>query len=182
MAECVESVYSEAFFQLCEEADCLDAAFEELSDVNEIVFSDENSDFVRLLASPLIKDDDKRASLEAVFKGRLSELTLDFISVVTKNGRIEYLPEVFGEFKKLYYKKKKIMEVTAVTSQKLSDKLREKLITKLEQTSGNKVILIEKLDPSILGGIVLRYSDAEIDASVASGLDRIKARIDGVIA
>lgn len=182
MAQSVENVYSEAFFELCAEADCIDTAFEELGEVSELIFSEENRDYARLLASPLIKDDDKRKSLESVFGGRVSDLTLDFLSVLSKNGRIMFLPAVYSEFKKLYYKKNNIMEVTAVTSQKMSAGLREKLVKKLEQTSKNKVILIERLDPSILGGIILKYQDTEIDASVASGLDRIKAQIDGVIA
>ena len=64
----------------------------------------------------------------------------------------------------------------------MSASLREKLIGKLEAASGCRVDLVEKLDPAILGGIVLRYRGTEIDASVASGLERIKAQIDGVIA
>ena len=182
MAQSVENVYSEAFFELCAEADCIDAAFEELGEVSELIFSEENCDYAKLLASPLIKDDDKRKALENVFGGKISDLTLDFLSVLSKNGRIMFLPAVYSEFKKLYYKQNKIVEVTAVTSMKMSAELKEKLVKKLEKTSGNKVILVEKLDPSILGGIILKYQDTEIDASVASGLEHIKAQIDGVIA
>ncbi|MBQ6633574.1 MAG: ATP synthase F1 subunit delta [Ruminococcus sp.] len=182
MAECVESVYSEAFFELSLDADCVDRSFEELESVCSILNTDENKDFVSLLASPLIKDDDKRKALTDVFGGRISQLTLDFLSVVAKNGRIVYLPAMFSQFKALYCKHKNILEVTAVTSVKMSASLREKLIGKLEAASGCRVDLVEKLDPAILGGIVLRYRGTEIDASVASGLERIKAQIDGVIA
>ena len=48
--------------------------------------------------------------------------------------------------------------------------------------SGAKIVLVEKVDKSLMGGIVLRYSDTEIDGSVRTRLDDIKAQIDGVIA
>ena len=65
--------------------------------------------------------------------------------------------------------------------QPLSDKLRKKLVDKLQSVSGKTVILHEKLDKSILGGIVLRYANTEIDSSVKTKLDNIKAQIDRII-
>ena len=81
----------------------------------------------------------------------------------------------------MYYQKKNILEVTATTVQPLSDKLRKKLVDKLQSVSGKTVILHEKLDKSILGGIVLRYANTEIDSSVKTKLDNIKAQIDRII-
>ena len=81
----------------------------------------------------------------------------------------------------MYYDKKNILEVTATTVQPLSEKLREKLVQKLEGASGKSIILHEKQDKSILGGIVLRYGNTQIDSSVRTKLDKIKAQIDSAI-
>lgn len=69
-----------------------------------------------------------------------------------------------------------------MTAMPLSERLRNKLVAKLEAVSGAKIVLVEKVDKSLMGGIVLRYSDTEIDGSVRTKLDDIKAQIDGVIA
>ena len=69
-----------------------------------------------------------------------------------------------------------------MTAMPLSERLRDKLAAKLEAVSGAKIVLVEKVDKSLMGGIVLRNSDTEIDGSVRTKLDDIKAQIDGVIA
>jgi F-type H+-transporting ATPase subunit delta len=84
-------------------------------------------------------------------------------------------------FKQMYYDKKNILEVTATTTVPMTAALRQKLTDKLEKVSGKSVILHEKLDKSILGGIVLRYGNTQIDSSVKTKLDKIKAQIDSAI-
>ena len=110
---------------------------------------------------------------------------------MSEKGRIRFLPEICAKFKELYEKHNNIIEVTAVTAMPLSERLRDKLVAKLEAVSGakivqterrTKIVLVEKVDKSLMGGIVLRYSDTEIDGSVRTKLDNIKAQIDGVIA
>ena len=61
--------------------------------------------------------------------------------------------------KELYEKHNNIIEVTAVTAMPLSERLRDKLVAKLEAVSGAKIVLVEKVDKSLMGGIVLRYSE-----------------------
>ena len=85
------------------------------------------------------------------------------------------------QFKQMYYEKENILEVTATTVQPLSEKLKQKLIEKLGSVSGKSIILHEKLDRAILGGIVLRYGNTEIDSSVRTKLDKIKSQIDAII-
>ena len=181
MANSVENVYSTALFELCEEQDALESAFEELEQVCAIVFDGSQKDFVEMLSSPLISFEDKQKALRAVFGGRVGDVLLDFLCVVTQKGRFKALPGIASQFKDMYYQKKNILEVTATTVQPLSDKLRKKLVDKLQSVSGKTVILHEKLDKSILGGIVLRYANTEIDSSVKTKLDNIKAQIDRII-
>jgi F-type H+-transporting ATPase subunit delta len=90
--------------------------------------------------------------------------------------------EIYGDFRARYNEKMNILEVTAVTAEPLSARLREKLVDKLGKVTGKKIVLSEKTDKSIIGGIVLRYANTEIDSSVKTRLDKLKAQIDGVIA
>jgi F-type H+-transporting ATPase subunit delta len=182
MADSVGSVYSTALFELCNESGKLEKVFYELGQVCGIVFSEENADYAKFLESPLIGGEEKAKSLEAVFGGRIDGLTLDFLCLVAQKGRFSCLPQIFEEFTARYNEKMNILEVTAVTSVPMSDRLREKLKTKLETVSGKKIVLTEKVDRSILGGILLRYGNTQIDSSVKSRLDELKSRIGSVIA
>ena len=181
MANSVENVYSTAIFELCDEQGTLEDTYQELTEVSKILSDPSQAEFLELLSSPLISFEDKQKVLFEVFSGRLSDVTLDFLCVVTQKGRIRKLPSITQQFKQMYYDKKNILEVTATTVQPLSEKLREKLVQKLEGASGKSIILHEKQEKSILGGIVLRYGNTQIDSSVRTKLDKIKAQIDSAI-
>ncbi len=185
MAESVGKVYGTAFFQLCEEENCLEKAYNELGEVIKLLYEgndDDVSEYVKFLSSPLISADEKVQSLKSVLESQLSALTLDFLCLVTEKGRFRYMSEIFGEFKQMYNDKMNILEVTAVTAEPLSGRLRDKLKTKLESVTGKTVLLSEKVDKSLIGGIVIRYGNAQIDSSVKTRLDKLKAQINGVIA
>ena len=176
MADSIGNIYGNALFEVCCEENCLDEVYGELGSIRDILFSQGQEEYVELLASPLVTENEKRAALEKVFMGRIQPVTLNFLCLV------RFLPEICAKFKELYEKHNNIIEVTAVTAMPLSERLRDKLVVKLEAVSGAKIVLVEKVDKSLMGGIVLRYSDTEIDGSVRTKLDDIKAQIDGVIA
>lgn len=178
MAESVKNVYANAMFQLCEEQGCCDEVFEEL-DSARVIFRD-NEELVRLLASPLIENDEKRNVLEKIFGGRVCASTLDFFCVVTEKGRAAFLESICDEFKQLYYKKNNIVEVSVITAKPLSARLRDRLDGKLAATLGKKIIMHESVDASIIGGIIVRYDNSEMDSSVRGQLDKLKAQLDSV--
>ena len=70
-----------------------------------------------------------------------------------------------------------IVKMTAITSVALKSEQREKLIGKLEEKSGKKVILSEKIDPSILGGIIVEYDNSRIDNSVKGKLEAVAKQL-----
>lgn len=179
MAESVETVYSTALFELCDENSCIENVYEELQCVRGYICGDEN--FEKLLCSPIISADDKEKVLITVFDGKINDITLDFLCLLARKMRMNFLPAICREFKNKYNDRMNILEVTAVTSQPLSDRLKDKLKTKLEKVSGKNIVLSNKVDEKILGGIVLRYGNTEIDSSVKSRLDGLKKQIEKVI-
>lgn len=182
MADSIQNVYSTALFELCGEQDCLGTVFDELGEIAKLTFSAENREYAQFLSSPLISAEDKTRSLDTVFGGKISQLTLDFLCLLAEKGRFSYLPQVYEDFRAKYNEKMNILEVTAVTVQPMSAELSAKLKAKLEKVSGKTVVLTEKTDKSILGGIVLKYGNTEINSSVKARLDKLRAQIDNVIA
>ncbi len=180
MAEKLERVYAEALFELCCEEYCLKDTFDELSSLNDIFKS--NEDFIGLLSSPLLSEDEKNEVISNVFNGEVSKLTLNFLCVLSAKKRMNFFTGIYDEFKVMYLEETGILEVNITTAAEISANSREKLIHKLEKVTGKKIILNQKIDKSLLGGIKVQYGDKEIDSSVKSKLDDLKKQINSTIA
>lgn len=172
--------YAEALFELCKERDNLDEVHSELLWLSEVF--EKNEDLLKFLYAPTVESADKKNVLKNVFENELSETSFDFLCVVVDKKRIKYLSKIIESFNSLYNEEKNILEVTAITTIPLSEALREKLVKKLESVSQKTIVLSEKIDKSIIGGIVLEYNNTQIQGSIKHKLDELRARINSVIA
>ena len=180
MAQSVEKVYADALFELSVEQKTLEDTFEELKAL-KVIF-DDNDELIQLLSSPSMGEGDKHDVIKSIFGGRVSENTFNFLNVLADHGRVRYFDKIYDVFHGLYNDSKGIMEVEVVTSEPISDKLEQKLRAKLEAQSGKTVLINKKVDKSIIGGIIVRYSDSEIDGSLKKRLDDLRKSIDSYIA
>ncbi len=180
MAKAVERVYADALFELSVEEGTLDVTFEELKALKEIF--DENKELVSLLASPVVSEDEKHDIIKNIFEGRVSETTFNFLCVLADKGRAGFFDKIVDAFHSLYNTQKGILDVEVVTSEPLNEALEKKLAAKLEESTGKKVNIRKTVDKSILGGIVVRYENTEIDGSVKKRLADIRKSIDSYIA
>ena len=117
-----------------------------------------------------------------VFEDKVSDVVLNFMCVLTENGRLINFGEIFLEFKKLYFEHIGIVEVEVITTAQLSERLVQKLKDKLSKQLNKQVILDTKIDEKLLGGIVIKYDNKQIDGSLRRKLADIKSSIDSVIA
>lgn len=180
MAQTVEKVYADALFELCNDDNTLEATYEELKALRDIF--DENKELAELLSSPAIGEGDKRDIIKNIFEGRVSLCTYNFLNVLSDHGRTKYFDKIYDVFHGLYNDQKGIMEVEVVTSEPLSERLEQKLKAKLEAQSGRTVLMKKSVDKSLIGGIIIRYSDSEIDGSLRKRLDDLRKSIDSYIA
>lgn len=133
----------------------------------------ENTELQNVLASPVVKSDVKKNSLNAIFKGS-NEITLGLFETLTSNKRIEMLQEVAYKYI-ILFEKMKGEDVAHVTSAvPLSADLEKKILAQVTKLTGNKVTIENKVDESIVGGFILRVGDLQYDASVANKLNGLK--------
>ncbi len=180
MTGTVEKVYSEAVFELACEQGCADEVKKELDSL-AVIFGD-NPEFPKLLGAPTVTASEKLDILAKAFKGKVSDITYNFLCVLTEKGRAAAVPAVAEDYKNRWYEMKNIAEVRVVTSVPLWDGGRSNLKANLETGGKKTVILDESVDPSIMGGIVLNYGGTLMDGSVKSKLEAIQKQIKGVIA
>lgn len=180
MADKIQRVYADALFQVGSENNLLDAFFGELKELSKLLSQEPG--FVKLICAPTVSNEEKSKVLSATFEGRLDTNIYNFIRILSDNGRFDKLPLIADEFFRMYNEHNNILEVTATTSIAMSDGLKQKLAARLSAVSGKRIVLTEKLDPAILGGIVLSYGNTRLDASVKNKLEKMKAQINSTIA
>ena len=133
----------------------------------------ENSELQQLLSSPVVKNEVKKNSLAAIFKGS-HEITMGLINTLADNKRIDLLQEVAFKYI-IQYEKMKAEDVAVVTTAvPLSAALEKQVLAKVKELTGSKVSLENKIDENIVGGFVLRIGDLQYDASVANKLNTLK--------
>lgn len=172
--------YASALFEIAVEENSLDEIFCEVKQLRTI-FSD-NSDYLRVLSAPTLSFSEKEKSIDEVFKGKLSETMYNTIMVLIENSRITSFNYIADEFIRLYNEKNGIVEITVITAKPLKPELKQKLKHKLVSISSKEIILNEKIDKNILGGIMLSYNNTQIDASIKSKLDAMRSKINSIIA
>jgi len=139
---------------------------------------EQNRDLVTLLNSPVVKTDKKIEILNAVFGKSISKLSISFLTLLANKRREGFIPQIATSFDELYKKKMNITTAVIKTAIGLDDKLKKRVLEIVKQSAGNSEIeLIEKVDPSIIGGFVLSISDRQLDESVKHKLASLKKNL-----
>jgi len=174
-SESIALVYAEALFELALEkgqAEDLEVEFGHLADLIR-----DQSEFALFLESPAIAKADKKACLTKVFEGRISDLLIDFLKVVAEKDRLDCLLDMQAGFSRLADQHAGRIQGILTTAVELSQEQQDR-ISKQIDLAMNKTIELETLvDPSILGGMVLKIGDTLMDGSVKRSLGRLEKQL-----
>lgn len=179
MAGLIGKNYGSALFSIAMDESKQELILDELTTIISIM--NENGDFLKLLNTPSITMREKTQVLSSAFEGRIDKITYNLLCLLTEKGRILYIKEIVAAYRGLYNNYYNLTEVKAITAIPLSGKLRGKLINKLETITGKKVTIVEEIDPDIIGGIIINYDNTQIDASVKTKLDGLRAQIRDLV-
>src|SRR5688500_12125377 len=168
----VASRYAKSLIELAAEKGVLEQVHEDMKLFTSVV--SQNRDFRLLLHNPIVKSDKKLAVINTVFKGKVNEMTLAFYNIVARKSRESILEFVATEFEKQYNIMKGIQRASVTTAAPLSPALRQQLGEKLANETGKTIQLEEMIDPSLIGGFVLKVGDKQIDSSVRYSLRKLK--------
>ncbi len=165
-------IYAQALLELANERDVAEDLFEEFLSLVEFIESDE--EFRGFMASFAVDDDDRREVLKRVFLGRISEMLLNLMLVLNDHNRAGIVKLVFGQFKKLYDEQLNREDVEVTSAVALTDDERAAIEAEVSGFTGKQAVLVEKVDPSILGGLVVQVGDRQFDASIRTQLARLR--------
>jgi F-type H+-transporting ATPase subunit delta len=164
----VGRLYAEAMLGLAEERGQSDALLDELKELVE--FLDQNPKVEHFLASQMVDEEGRARVLEDLFRGQASDLLLDSLQVINRKGRLGQLRAIAESYRVALRDLRGWVDVHVRTAVALDDAQRTRLQDVLAASTGRKPTLFERIDPSLLGGIVVEVAGKKFDASVASRL------------
>ena len=179
MIDVIANRYAEALFQLSEEENITKEIYNELHDVVELIKN--NKELDNVLKSPLVKKKKKTQLIEALFNNKINNNLKNFLKILVEKGRISSLKSIELTFKELLNDKHNIIEGTVISAIALTEKQVKELEEKLSKKYNKNVTLENEVDQSILGGVLVRLGNTQIDGSVKTRLNNIKDQLTQVI-
>ena len=138
----------------------------------------ENDDLLNLLKSPIIKSPVKKLILTELFGNKINSISVGVINLLIENKRLQLLPLVATEYT-IIYDFLQGVEIAQVTSAvPLTKKLETSILNKVKQISGKDITLNNIIDPSIIGGFILRVGDKQFDSSISGQLNQLRSKFD----
>ncbi len=134
-------------------------------------------DFERVLASGMISHEERSGILDRVLGGRVSPLVMNFLKVISSHGRMKFLRVICARARTLYQKKLGQVAVEVATATPLDPDTAARLREALAPLVGGTPELHERVDPSVIGGLVVRVGDTVYDASVARQLQTLRQQV-----
>ena len=165
--------YATALFELARDEKSIDAVKADLDRFDAMLA--DSPDLMRLVKSPVFTSDMQSKALAAVLdKAGLTGTAAKFLKVLTSNRRLFAIGDVIRAFRALVAKFKGEATADVTVAEPLSDKNLDALKVALKSVTGKDVALNVKVDPSIIGGLVVKLGSRMVDSSLRTKLNSIK--------
>lgn len=165
--------YASALFELAKESGSIDAVSGDLDTLSSLL--DESDDLRRLTRSPVFSAEEQENALGAVLdRAGVHGVTGNFVRLVAKNRRLFALEAMIKGFRQLAAADRGATSAEVTVAEPLTDSRRAALSSALQAATGKTVDFDVKVDPKILGGIIVRIGSRMVDASLKTKLNSIK--------
>ena len=170
--------YAAALFDLARDAKTIAAVETSLTTLDAAL--DQSADLKRLVNSPLVGRDAAAAAIKAVGSTlALDQLTTNFLGVLAQNRRLRQAPAVIAAFRVLAANHRGETTAQVTTAHPLNDEQLSALKSKLKIRVGRDVAIDTKIDPAILGGLIVKIGSQMIDASIRTKLNTLAHAMKG---
>ncbi len=165
--------YASALFELAREAKALDAVSAALDRFSTML--DGSPDLDRLVRNPVFTADEQVSALSAVLaKAKIDGLAANFLKLVASKRRLFAVRGMIAGYRALVAEEQGIVAAEVTVASPMTDKNRDAVLKALESQAGKKIALTEKVDPAIIGGLVVKMGSRMIDASLKTKLNAMK--------
>lgn len=171
--------YANALFELAEEDKALDPVAKDLDSLAAMI--GESDDLERLIRSPVISRGEQSRAMEALLDASgMHDLTKKFIGLLARNRRLFVLPAIIAAFRDILARRRGETAAEVVSAQKLSESQLAALRAALKQAVGTDVAIADRVNPDILGGLIVKVGSRMVDSSLSTKLQRMRLAMKGV--
>ena len=171
----VATRYAKALLDLGKTEQSIDVVYKDMQHVVEVIRT--HPELRAVLDNPIIKLDKKERIVQAVFGKSIQEQVLRFFNIMIRKGRSNLIYELGKEYINLYYIEKNIKRASVISATPLHTDHVKALTQLLEEETGSTIQLEQQVDPTLIGGLIVRVGDRQIDASVSGKLDRLEKHL-----
>lgn len=172
------ATYARSLFDLAALTDAVTDADEQLGEVVKTVRA--HVDLRDALANPTVGAEQKREIVRGVFGEHVVPAVLAIVTLAAENGHVDMLGDVSAALSALVERELGVVPAQVVTAVPLSAALRASLTEKLSASLGKRVELREKVDPAIIGGIVINVAGRVLDGSLTNQLQSMRSALSTV--
>lgn len=173
MAELVGKRYSASLFEVGIELDKMDTFHKEINFIKDII--EDNNSILKILEHPEISKREKRDVVEEIFGEMVSKEMLNFLFITIDKRREKNIINIVDEFNKLFKDYRGIVDIEAVTAVPMNEEASERLKTVLRNKLEKKINLSNRVDPSIIGGVMLNMDEKIIDSTLKTQLGEMES-------
>ena len=167
-------IYAQALLSAAKEKGHLPCVRSELAEFVAAVRA--SRELRALLRNPQIDSRAKAGALEAVLADA-DELVRSFAKLLAVKGRIAEIEEIHEEWERLIAREERVLTLELTTAVELSDAEAAEIAGKIEEASGRKVEAVRRVDPSLIGGVVVQAGSLRVDASVRGRLNKLRQEL-----
>jgi F-type H+-transporting ATPase subunit delta len=169
------STYAQALFEAARDRDELEETLENLEEFLEVLH--ESEELREFFYGPQLPEGQKRRAIDALTE-EMTASTRNFLKVLVDNGRAEIIEDVVPRYEDLVEEYRGKVEVEFTTAVELSDGMLEQVRSRLDEIlEGREVILETNVNPSLLGGAVVRVGERQIDRSIRAQLQGLRGEM-----
>ena len=173
----VAARYAKSLLKIAIEENAIEALHNDMVLVNEVCT--QNNDLVLLLKSPIVKSDKKKHIVDAIFKTHLSAISNTFIALIIAKKREGLLSDIATAFIDIYKTHNNIKSATVTSAVPLSKEQKDSITAVLNTTKETQSVdLKEVVDADLIGGMILRVGDKQIDESIKRKLTNLEMEFD----
>jgi ATP synthase F1 delta subunit len=170
----IAQVYARALFEVAKEHDILDEIHDDLGAFTTAL--EENRELAVFFFSPYFSSQEKKDGLERAVTGA-DPIFMNFLETLLERHRMPVIFRMRAQFEQLWDEEKKLLPVEITSSVQLDKEIVQSIGERIGEQTGQKVELSNKVDPEILGGLVVRVGNFVLDASIRNRLNQLRKQV-----
>ena len=170
----IAEVYARALFEVAKERDILDEIHDDLGAFATAL--EENRELAVFFFSPYFSSEEKKDGLKRAVTGA-DPIFMNFLEALLERHRMPVIFRMRTRFEQLWDEEKKLLPVEITSSVQLDKEIVQSIGERIGEQTGQKVELSSKVDPEILGGLVVRVGNFVLDASIRNRLNQLRKQV-----